>query len=233
MGSDFKIADTWLLTIKDIQSSECIKDSAELRVRSAVREILMKKMYPLVLTFVLMLSAGCGGTAKPTELAPIPPAKVKGPLSIALTPAEDMAKEDLAFIKNTLREEFEGAGYDPVSLGKKRGNSGTAIDITVEKFEFTQKNESGCVAVSGVCTSICPCVAPVLLFPRYFDVRADLITKVAAYRSGRLLFSDRFAEEGESPANVVDAGTEPMKNSLKKTAINNTVAKIMGELNRQ
>ncbi len=62
--------------------------------------------------------------------------------------------------------------------------------------------------MSGSCTYICPCMAPCFLFPRYFDVRADLMTQVSAYRSGRLLFSDRFSEEGRFPANVLDAGAE-------------------------
>ena len=192
---------------------------------------MKKKVYLLGFATALMLTVcGCAAVKK-TELAPIPPAKVKGSLSIALTPAEDMAKDDLAFLKNTLRERFEGAGYDPVSVGQKPANAETAIDITVEKFELTTKNETGCLAVSGGCTYICPCMAPFFLFPRYFDMRAGLITRVTGSRGGRTLFSDRFEEAGESLTNVLDAGTEPMKNSLRKMAINNTVARIMGELN--
>jgi hypothetical protein len=197
------------------------------------KEILMKKMNPLVFAIVLMLSAGGCSAAKKTEPVPIPPAKVKGPLSIVLTPPEDMAKEDVSFLKKTLSDQFGEAGYDPVSIGKKRGNAATELDITVEKYEQTRKSETGCILVSGGCTYLCPCVAPCFVLPRYFEVRVDLVTNVAAYRNGRLRFSDRFAEEGHTPANVLDAGTEPMKNSLRELAINNTVARIMGRMNQQ
>ncbi len=144
-----------------------------------------------------------------------------------------MTTDDVSFLKNGLTDRLEQAGYDPVSLTKKRGVAETEFDIAVEKYEESGKNETGCFVASGSCAYLCPCVAPCFLFPRYFTVRFDLVTNVKAYRKGRLLFSGRFAEEGESPANVLDAGTEPMKKSLREVAINNTVARIMGAVNKQ
>lgn len=187
----------------------------------------MIKMNSLVFAVALMLVLGWGCAANKTELVPIPPAKDKGALRITLNPREDMTDDEIKNLKATLAEDFMEAGYDPVKVGKKRQNTGTELDITVEKYEQT-KSGTGCVVVSAGCTYICPCVAPCLLFPRYSTARFNITTKVAAYRNGRTRFSERFSEGGQASSSLVE-GTEPK--GLKEVAINNTVARIMGKMN--
>ncbi len=187
----------------------------------------MKKTYPLVFAVALMLAPGWGCSAHKTGLIPIPPARDKGSLRVMITPLEDMTADDIKYLRETLTEYFEEAGYDPVKVGKKRENAGTELDITVEKYEQT-KSGTGCLVVSGGCTYICPCVAPCFLFPRYSTVRFNITTRVAAYRNGRPRFSEKFSEDGQASSNLVE-GTQPK--GLKEVAINNTVARIMGKMN--
>ncbi len=195
----------------------------------------MKRAALLVFVVALGLSAGfgCSSAKKRTEPIPIPPAKAKGALDVVLTTSETLPKDDLTFLKNTFREDFEEAGYDPVSVGKKNGSGDTVVNIKVGKYETTSKNETGCVVASGACTYICLCAAPCFVIPRYFEVKVDLVADVSASRGNRLLFTERFQEESTSPANVVDSGAASMKNALRKTAVNNTVARIMQKLNEQ
>ena len=187
----------------------------------------LKKMKPLVYMVALVLSLGWGCAANKTELIPIPPSRDKGSLHIMLTPLEDMSPDDIKFLKKTLAEQFAEAGYDPVTIGKKREKAGTELGIKVEKYEQT-KSGTGCVVVSAGCTYICPCVAPCLLFPRYSTTKFNIVAKVEAHHNGRTRFSERFSEEGQSSSSLVE-GTEAK--GLKEVALNNTVAKIIGKMN--
>jgi hypothetical protein len=196
----------------------------------AHEEALMKKVNPLVFAIALMISV-CG-CAKKTEPVPIPPAQIKGPLHIALTPSEDMTKEDIVYLKNTFEEQFGEAGYDPVSVSKTRRNAENELDIQVDQYDRSRNSNAGCVLVSGICTSICWCMAPCLLFPNYVEDQFEFVINVTAYRKGRVLFADRIAEEGHSSANVVKSGTTQFKRELKELVINNSVAKIMGKMNQ-
>jgi hypothetical protein len=190
-------------------------------------EVIVKKTGTLVFMSALMLSLGWGCAANKTSVVSIPQARDKGPLSITITPREDMDDNDIKYLGDTLTGYFGEAGYDPVKIGKKRKNAGTELDITVERYEQS-KSGMGCIVVSGGCTYICPCVAPCFLFPRYSTTRFNITTRVEAYRDGRSRFSERFSEIGQASSSLVE-GTQPQ--GLKDVAINNTVARIMGRMN--
>ncbi len=154
----------------------------------------------------------------------------RGPLEVVIKPAEDMKPADVAHLKKVLVEKYTQAGFNPVELEDKKGNSGRTVEISVMKYEHSVPGNNSCIGAGVGCSYVCFLVSPCLLVPGFYHPQFEMTAEVSYYNNGRRVFKKIMSAESTSSANIINRGDEKFRSEMEETTIHNFTVAFLKEI---